>query len=271
LSDEFEKGSFLNVLRLKIAKFLFHQHPDIRAVSERIKASIYKKMAFPANAFPRVEVFPVYMDRERFKNAQDTVHLKEKYPGYDLIVLVVARLEPEKNVDLAIRLIAIAKKRKQEADICLVIVGDGSEKEKLKAKASTLGIADRVFFEGAVADPAPYYKSADVLLVTSHYEGYGRMIAEATAAGCLVITRDVGAARELVSRSSGIVCAENDQECLLHNLLLLGDNRLIKEQLVSSAHIAAERAVYQSKEQYLEQYKKLLEKATLNDEFLPFA
>jgi glycosyltransferase involved in cell wall biosynthesis len=267
LSNYFDRGSWLNFFRRCIAWFLFHKKVTVRAVSERIKSSIFRKMKFRANAYPRIEVFPVWVDRERFKIAKDTVHLHKKYFGFDLLILCVSRLEKEKNVDGAIRIIASAKKRNSEAVIGLVIVGDGSQKKHLEKLVRSLGLSDRIFFEGEVSDVSPYYKSADMLLVTSYYEGYGRQIAEAVASGCLVVTRDVGAAKELISQPNGRVCEEGDEECLINNVLSLGSGSIIREQLKNGARISAERAINETKEQYLERYKKLLERAFVNNDY----
>ncbi|MCK9352099.1 MAG: glycosyltransferase [Candidatus Paceibacterota bacterium] len=270
LNPLFMQGSHLNFIRRRIARFLFREHANIRAVSERIKASVFKKMSFRPNAFPRIEVFPVFVDRQRFKDAEDTVHLHQKYPGFDVLLLAVSRLEKEKNVEGSIRLVAAAMKRNPEAWVGLVIVGDGSQKKYLQNLARSLHVSDRVFFEGAVLDPAPFYKSADALLVTSHFEGYGRQMAESVAAGCMVIARDVGAANEIVTHSSGIVCEEDDDECLLHNILLLANDRAVRDQLKNSAKTVADRAVWETKEQYLERYRQLLEDAASNEDYLLF-
>ena len=270
LNDQFQKSSRLNSLRTRIARFLFHKQVTVRVVSERIKTSVLKKMSFKQNAFPRIEVFPAWVDCERFKNAEDTVHLQEKYPGYDLLVLVVARLEKEKNVLGAIEILAISLRANPEATIGLVIVGDGSQRKYLEKKARSLGVHDRVFFEGAVPDVAPYYKSADVLLVTSFFEGYGRQIVEAVASGCLIATRDVGVAKEFVTRSNGVVCEENDADCLIHNLLLLATEPVVLSQLKNSARTVAERSEWETKEHYLERYQKLLAAAVSDEDFIPF-
>jgi glycosyltransferase involved in cell wall biosynthesis len=58
-----------------------------------------------------------------------------------------------------------------------------------------LGVSNRVFFEGS-KDPAPYYALADLVLVTSLYEGYGLVIVEALAVGKPVLSTDVGVARD---------------------------------------------------------------------------
>jgi len=52
-----------------------------------------------------------------------------------------------------------------------------------------------VFFEG-LQNAAPYYKLADLVLVTSRYEGFGAVIVEALSAGKPVLSTDVGIAKE---------------------------------------------------------------------------
>jgi glycosyltransferase involved in cell wall biosynthesis len=105
---------------------------------------------------------------------------------------VVARLEPEKNVELAIESFAAVAPQ----DACLIILGTGSERESLKRLVQERSVSDRVFFEGEAA-PIDYYPLADLVLVTSRYEGYGLVIIEALAAGKPVLSTDVGIAREV--------------------------------------------------------------------------
>ena len=55
-------------------------------------------------------------------------------------------------------------------------------------------------------DPFSYYKTADLFLLTSNYEGYGMAVVEAMAAGCPVIMTDVGLAGEvLIDKKDGLV------------------------------------------------------------------
>ena len=267
LNDYFVSRSILNRIRVVIAKFLIRERVDIRVVSERIKVSILKKISFGKKHFPRIIVLPVFVDTDRFKNEPESRLLSQKYPGHDLLALVVSRLEKEKNVSLALRLVAEAKVRSPESHIGLVLAGSGSEEKSLRALAKELRISDRVFFEGQIADLAPYYKSADVLLVTSHYEGYGRMFLEAFVAGCPVITHDVGAAKEILGHWNGMVCEENDEMCMLHNLVLFSGNPLMLQQLKNSALTSAKRFVSKTKEEYLREYKEMLLQAGTQEEF----
>lgn len=99
------------------------------------------------------------------------------------VVLAVGRLVEQKNYALLIRAMAqMAKSRWR-----LVILGTGPQEQRLKTLAEELGIADRVTFEGFVADPAPYFKQARVLCLSSNYEDLPAVILEALACGCPVV------------------------------------------------------------------------------------
>lgn len=180
----FRKLTLLNRVRVLIAGFVVRRADRIRVVSSRIKEDIEAVYA------PRapITVLPIYVDLARFKNAR--ADGAGRFSKFKTKFLLVSRLEKEKNVMLAIESFAQAPQ-----DACLIILDGGREKNKLQARAAKLGIAGRVFFEGR-QDPAAYYALADLVLVPSHFEGYGLVIIEALAAGTPVLATDVGVARE---------------------------------------------------------------------------
>lgn len=183
-SPHFQNFTVLNKIRTLIANYTLVRANHIRVVSERIKEYISKHVD-PA----RIEVRPIAVDVEKIKNAPITVDLHKKYPQFTKIILMVTRLEKEKNVGMALE--AFVKVREKIPKAGLVIVGSGSEEGKLKASAS-----DSVKFEGWQKDTATYFKTADVLLNTSRYEGYGVIFKEAQAAGLRIVSTDVGIAKE---------------------------------------------------------------------------
>lgn len=178
--------STLNRIRLFVARFVLARADRIRVVSERIKDGIVRTYA-PRAA---ISVLPIFVDVTKFRSAHAGV-LAGRFASFSTRVLVVARLEKEKNVALAIESFATAAPK----DACLIIVGDGSERRSLEKVATRHDLARRIFFEGSRA-ALPYYAVVDLVLVPSHYEGYGLVIIEALAAGKPVIAADVGVARE---------------------------------------------------------------------------
>jgi len=188
LSAAYRRHSLLNRVRVWIARFVLSRAAGVRVVSERIANSL-RTTHYALRTTP--SVLPIFVDFDRFRHASHDAALEVRFALYETKLLVVSRLEKEKNVALALH----ACKESAPRDACLIIVGDGSEREALEAMARALGIRGQVFFEGA-HDAASYYKMADLVLVPSRYEGYGLVIVEALAAGKPVLSTDVGIADE---------------------------------------------------------------------------
>lgn len=189
-SRYFKKFNILNSFRVLIAKRILHRADSIRVVSERIKMYLVEKLNIDSS---KITVRPIYVDVEKIKETPAAFDLHRKYPQFRKIILVVSRLEPEKNVAAAIAAVALLK----DSHIGLIIVGGGSRKLRLQILARKLGISNNVMFEGWQNDTVSYYKSCDVFLSTSWYEGYGMALVEAHAAGCAIVSTDVGVAKEV--------------------------------------------------------------------------
>jgi len=186
-SPGFSAHSRKNRLFVVLARFILRRADAVRVVSERIKETLK-----PLHLTTPVSVLPVFVDGEAITRAE-AIDKKKEFPDFQKLVLVVSRLEPEKNVTAAIR--AFFQIQKAQVGAGLVIVGSGSEGAALYELAQELGIEKQIVFVGA-RDSLPFYKVADLLLVTSEFEGYGMVIVEALVAGCPVVSYDVGVARE---------------------------------------------------------------------------
>lgn len=101
-------------------------------------------------------------------------------------ILSVGSLKAQKNHHLLLRAFAALPRR----DARLMLLGQGPEEPALRAMAAELGIADRVIFAGFHADPAPFYATADLFVLSSDYEGFGNVIVEALSFGLPVVSTD---------------------------------------------------------------------------------
>jgi glycosyltransferase involved in cell wall biosynthesis len=124
---------------------------------------------------------------------------KGPLPSQTLRLLTVGYLEPRKRVDLALRAVAAAARRR--LDVQLEVVGEGSERPALERLAGDLGIAGRVRFLGNLDyhAVAARYEAAHVFLFPTEHDVWGLVLVEAMAAGkaCLASVR-AGATRDLV-------------------------------------------------------------------------
>ncbi|MBX4195811.1 glycosyltransferase [Candidatus Parcubacteria bacterium] len=138
---------------------------------------------------------PIYVDRSRI-DGEPKFDLHKKY-GFKTVLLMVTRLEKEKNIGLAIE--ALKRVRMKYPDTGLVIVGSGRESFEGR---------DGVVLAGWQEDLALYYKTADIFIQTSDYEGYGLSLVEAGLSGLPAISTPVGIAPKL----ENVVIASTPEE-----------------------------------------------------------
>jgi glycosyltransferase involved in cell wall biosynthesis len=180
-SPAFARHSFLNRIRVGLARFVLARATGGYAVSKRVADRINRQYRLPVP----MEVLPIQVDLARFRAV---VRTPEKNH-----LLWIGRFEREKGPMLALESLAFV--RRAGIDARLTMLGTGSLEEALKKRASQLGIEGYVSFPGW-SDTAPYLARADLLIATSDYEGYGMAVVEALVAGVPVLSTDVGIARE---------------------------------------------------------------------------
>jgi glycosyltransferase involved in cell wall biosynthesis len=106
-------------------------------------------------------------------------------------LLYVGRFVPAKNLD---RLLDLFAALREHRDVELTMVGDGPLRDELEEKASRLGVAESVSFEGYVENAAlpAVYRRADVFVLTSRADNHPITILEAMSCGIPVVAPRVG-------------------------------------------------------------------------------
>ena len=105
-------------------------------------------------------------------------------PAEPPVILSIGRLSRQKNQAMLLRSAARLTDHRWRIRIC----GTGPEEPRLRALADELGIADRVELPGFVNDTAEEFARAQVLAVSSRWEGLPAIVLEAIACGCPVIS-----------------------------------------------------------------------------------
>jgi glycosyltransferase involved in cell wall biosynthesis len=103
-------------------------------------------------------------------------------------LLGVGRLERQKGFDFLIE--AFAQVLKSGLDYHLVILGEGSERFQLEKLVNTLQISERVFLLGFDRNPYPYFKAAEMFVLSSRFEGMPTVAIEAMALGVPTVCFD---------------------------------------------------------------------------------
>ena len=126
------------------------------------------------------------------------------------ILLAVARLTPQKGIDVAIRALPLLSD-----DTVLVVLGEGPERDVLGRLAHELGVDHRVRLAGRVPDVAAWLRRATLLVHPARWEGFGLGVLEGMLAGLPVVASNVSSLPELVvDGETGVLVRPDDPSAL---------------------------------------------------------
>jgi glycosyltransferase involved in cell wall biosynthesis len=126
------------------------------------------------------------------------------------ILLAVARLTPQKGIDVAIRALPLLSD-----DTVLVVLGEGPERDVLGRLAHELGVDHRVRLAGRVPDVAAWLRRATLLVHPARWEGFGLGVLEGMLAGLPIVASNVSSLPELVvDGETGILVLPDDPSAL---------------------------------------------------------
>ncbi|MBR8060553.1 glycosyltransferase [Burkholderia dolosa] len=152
-------------------------------------------------------------------------------------VVSVARLD-EGQKDHRTLLLAYARWRMRRSDAAaLVLLGDGPDRGMLEQFAAELGIRDAVHFIGYCANPFPYVRAADALVLSSRYEGFGMVLGEAMALGTPIVSTDcpTGPHDLLDGGVAGLLVPVGDVDAMEAALERASTDASLRETLVQRA------------------------------------
>lgn len=162
---------------------------ELVSVSEENRRDLVEKLHWPkskirviANGVAEVE----RLSEEKLTELRTEFQLQ---PGIPL-VLTVARVEKQKNLSM---LIEAARLLKQRGVPCrFLIAGDGEDRPRLEELVASYQLANEVILAGWRLDTLALYRIADVMALSSDWEGLPMSILEAMSAELPVISTSVG-------------------------------------------------------------------------------
>lgn len=143
--------------------------------------------------------------------------------GQPPVLLGVGRIVKQKNFATLIRAFALVR---QHCQARLMILGDVDSREpevkpNLEQLIEKFDLQDDVTFLGFVENPYAYMAKANLFVLSSIYEGFGNVVAEAIAAGTPVVSTDCesGPAEILNDGQYGSLVPVGDYEAMAHAII----------------------------------------------------
>lgn len=141
--------------------------------------------------------------------------------GEKIHLLSIGLLNEQKGQLQAVKAIKILYENGyNNIELKIVGRGDGNYKNLIEDYVCKNGLEKIVHFCGSSSTPEEYYREADIFLMTSRAEAFGRTTVEAMLSGCLVIGAESGATTYLIqNKDTGLIYPLGDSEALAENII----------------------------------------------------
>ena len=203
-----------------------------------------------------------YKSITTINNGIDVNTISEAEPCKELLdlkesrksILMVAGFRKQKNQDTIIRALTLLDKEKYE----VWFAGVGERMEEVKQLALSLGVSDRVRFLGLRTDIPNVLRAADVIVMSSHWEGLSLSNVEGISAHKPFIASDVNGLKE-VTKGYGILFPHEDAKVLAEEIKRLASDETYYNEIAERCYNRAlEFDISNTVSGYADVYKNIL-------------
>ena len=166
-------------------------YDDLRAIRPTFRPVFEARKKVDAVVFltatQRAEVEATYGRAENFRVLPHAIRPATETPGVERdpnLVVMMARLDPQKQIDHAVD--AFARVHEKLPQARLELWGTGPDLPALRQQVADLGLRNVVLLKGFTRNPAEVYQRASLCLISSRFEGISLTLLEAMSYGCPV-------------------------------------------------------------------------------------
>lgn len=249
---------------LIIERWMYRQYQKVINISDQAEENLRQYLAYPrplpegkgAERACHDNICTIYngVDVELFHNAQPNQELRSSTKRF--VVVMVAGFRYQKDQDTLIKAMALLPKEEYE----LWLVGGGDREAIIKQKVDDMGMNNNVKMLGVRMDVPCILKAADVVVMSSHFEGLSLSNVEGMSAGKPFVASDVDGLREVTS-GYGLMFPHEDAEALANIIRHLHDDKEFYNQTAEKCYErACQFDITKMVNNYNEVYKSLLKK-----------
>lgn len=235
-----------------IERLIYSGYEKIVCISDEIQL-IYKKY-LSIDKKNRFVLIPNGID---IKKISDSIAVRKSDLYKSLnnkkkLLLQVSAFRPQKDQQTLIRAMSLLSN-----DIILLLVGDGETRKECESIVLELALNDRVFFLGQRMDIPQLLKTADIVVLSSKYEGLSLSSIEGMASGKPFVASDVPGLSDIVGGAGVLFECGNVQELAVRIQELLVNEQLYKETVNSCQIRASQYDIHNMIQKHIELYREV--------------
>lgn len=233
-----------------IDRFIYSRYHKVVAISDKTAESLSRYL----QSKDRICVINNGIDLIQVQNAvpldiYDLIHI----PKGSTIILQVARFSEQKDQDTVIRSLKYLPDSYH-----IVFVGDGPRRKECENLAQNEEVRNRTHFCGTRNDVPGILKAVDIVVMSSHCEGFGLAAVEGMAVGKPVVASDVPGLAEVI-KDAGILFSEGDVQTLAKEIKNLIEDPIYYHEVKNKCIERAKRYdIHIMKDQYDSVYRHAL-------------
>ncbi len=203
--------------------FIYKRYSKIVSISEKVNDMLVDKMKIdPA----KIVLIKNGINLETIKNAlpisRNKIH--QSLNDNNKIIIQISRFQPQKDQKTLIKAMKVLPE-----NVFLILVGDGELKSECQELSNQLNLNHRIYFLGVRMDVPSLLKTADIVVLSSHYEGLSLASIEALASGKPFVASKVPGLTEVVENAGLLFEENNETELSKHLLDLLQNDKYYNE------------------------------------------
>ncbi|WP_337240684.1 glycosyltransferase [Proteus faecis] len=133
------------------------------------------------------------------KKARDTLRKELNLHDNDIVIINVGRFTEAKGQLELIH--AFHKVHQKNNKIRLILLGDGEMKDRIANKIEQLQLKEKIFTPGFKKNISDFLSASDLFILSSQWEGFGLVLAEAMSCKLPIISTNVGGTTEVLQNN----------------------------------------------------------------------
>jgi hypothetical protein len=233
-----------------LERLVYSRYSSIIAISESTRLNLLKWLG--TKFYSKVITINNGVNLNQLTSVND-LPIEYLGPEDTFKMLMVGSFTPQKDQHTIIRALL-----RLPAHVVLYLVGEGVQRAELEGLVVELSLTERVFFLGARNDIPEVMHACDLVIQSSHWEGFGLVAVEAMAAGKVIIASNVDGLRQVVDGYGLIFDRGLDEHLASLVIKLLEDEKYMEELREKCKKRSLDFSIESLVEKYNQLYSKFI-------------